>query len=1117
MIIMSLDFSSILADIFAQIIVLAIIALTSTLSFLFYMKREKFGKAFLLVKSASKISPEDFLFTGYYKFYIKRKVPNLEDKDTTNQNTTVEDIIIEKLRTNNDVTILAKPDAGKTRCAYEIFKKLPRHSIILKPTSEPISIEELNPPVRTWYLKKKHYILFLDDVQDYAEKIWISDILLRLKKKNPVSILSTLRTGDEFLKAKESTIFKKDGFEHLLHSDSIVELRDLTFEEGEKIAKGTGRELPIEFSSVGTPGIITIGWGDYNKRYSGLNIEPENTRNAKLLMKAARLTQISGITNIKPEILNAAILAMEESELSQTKITEAETLLKKQDIIGWDIKSRLLRGGGKVLENVVDDYPPQNEGTLQSHLNNLLQNLSDSNALFEMGVTFHFNNNLPMACKAYEKATEIDEKLGSAWLNWGTDLASLAQLIYSEDKEKGKELFNQAFEKDQKAVDFKPDKHEAWNNWGTNLASLAQLIFTEDKEKGKELFNQAFEKYQKAVDFKPDEHEAWNNWGNNLASLAQLIYTEDKENGKELFNQAFEKYQKAVDFKPDKHEAWYNWGTNLASLAQLIYTEDKENGKELFNQAFEKYQKAVDFKPDKHDAWYNWGTNLASLAQLIYTEDKENGKELFNQAFEKYQKAVDFKPDKHEAWYNWGTNLASLAQLIYTEDKENGKELFNQAFEKYQKAVDFKPDKHEAWNNWGTNLASLAQLIYTEDKENGKELFNQAFEKYQKAVDFKPDEHDAWYNWGTNLASLAQLIYTEDKEKGKELFNQAFEKYQKAVDFKPDKHEAWNNWGTNLASLAQLIFTEDKENGKELFNQAFEKYQKAVDFKPDKHEAWNNWGTNLASLAQLIYTEDKENGKELFNQAFEKYQKAVDFKPDKHEAWNNWGNNLASLAQLIYTEDKENGKELFNQAFEKYQKAVDFKPDKHEAWYNWGNNLASLAQLIYTEDEQEGQILFEFAEEKVKHALSFSNLPQYRGLHGMILLALEKIDDGIEEKTHAALLFALGSNAQMAVYELSNAWSHLEDAISARPTALKCGVALAVHLKLFEAEQWPDNLLSTLEENISSLDDRSNLLLNWVKGNGIGKEQPTPMDKNDVPIDVLLALLFSSIEKMEHE
>jgi len=186
----------------------------------------------------------------------------------------------------------------------------------------------------------------------------------------------------------------------------------------------------------------------------------------------------------------------------------------------------------------------------------------------------------------------------------------------------------------------------------------------------------------------------------------------------------------------------------------------------------------------------------------------------------------------------------------------------------------------------------------------------------------------------------------------------------------------------------------------------------------------------------------------------------------------------------------------------------------HKAWSNWGNALANLAQLIYPEEKEKGGALFEQAEEKLKKALSFSNSPQYRGLHGRILLALEKINEGIEEKAHAALLCALDNNAQMAVYELSTVWYHLKDAASSKPIALKCGVALAVHLKLFKAEQWPDDLLPILEENMSSLDDRSKQLLNWVKGNGIEEGQTALADENEAPIDVLLAFLFSTIKKM---
>jgi len=369
------------------------------------------------------------------------------------------------------------------------------------------------------------------------------------------------------------------------------------------------------------------------------------------------------------------------------------------------------------------------------------------------------------------------------------------------------------------------------------------------------------------------------------------------------------------------------------------------------------------------------------------------------------------------------------------------------------------------------------------------------------------------YNVNDHIAlfNLGVVFHNNDNRE------KACEAFEKSVKIKIDLHEAWNNWGNELANLAKLIYPEEKEKGKALYEQAFEKYKEVLHHKPDMHEAWNNWGNNLANLAKLIYPKEKEKGRALFEQAFEKYKEALHHKPDMYEAWYNWGTDLANLAKLIYPEDKEKGRTLFEQAFEKYKEALHHKPDKHEAWYNWGNSLANLAKLIYPEDKEKGRALFEQAEEKLKKALSFSNSPQYRGLHDHILLALEKIDDGIEEKAHAALLCALGNNAQMAVYELSIAWSHLEDAASARPIVLKCGVALAVHLKLFNAEQWPDDLLPTLGKNISFLDGRSKLLLNWVKGNGIGEGETALADKNDAPIDVLLAFLFSTIEKMEHE
>ena len=258
-------------------------------------------------------------------------------------------------------------------------------------------------------------------------------------------------------------------------------------------------------------------------------------------------------------------------------------------------------------------------------------------------------------------------------------------------------------------------------NWGNDLGDLAR---TKTGEQADELFNQAFEKYQKATQFKPDKHEAFYNWGTDLGYLAR---TKTEEQADELFNQAFEKYQKATQFKPDMYEAFYNWGNVLGYLAR---TKTGEQADELFNQTFEKYQKATQFKPDYHKAFYNWGTNLGDLAR---TKTGEQAEELFNQAFEKYQKAIQFKPDYHKAFYNWGNDLVNLAR---TKNGEQAEELFNKAFEKYQKATQFKPDMYEAFDNWGLLLVDLAR---TKTREQVEELYNQAFEKYQKSISLGGD------------------------------------------------------------------------------------------------------------------------------------------------------------------------------------------------------------------------------------------------------------------------------------------------------------------------------------------------------------------------------------------
>jgi len=310
---------------------------------------------------------------------------------------------------------------------------------------------------------------------------------------------------------------------------------------------------------------------------------------------------------------------------------------------------------------------------------------------------------------------EVDSLLAGLYSDWGIHFGDLANTKGGKEAE---ELYNQAFEKYQRAINLNPNFDEAYFNWGIYLVDFAK---TKEGKEVEILYNQAFEKFQKAIDIKPYKQEAYYNWGYYLGDLAE---TKEGKEAEELYNQAFEKFKRAIDIKPDKQEAYNNWGNYLGNLAE---TKEGKEAEELYNQAFEKFQKAIDIKPDKQEAYYNWGSSLGNLAK---TKEGKEAEELYNQAFEKFQKTIDIKPDKQEAYYNWGSSLGNLAK---TKEGKEAEELYNQAFEKFQKAIDIKPDNLEAYTNWGIFLVILSKNKVGKEAE---ELYNQAFEKFQKAFEF---------------------------------------------------------------------------------------------------------------------------------------------------------------------------------------------------------------------------------------------------------------------------------------------------------------------------------------------------------------------------------------------
>lgn len=154
---------------------------------------------------------------------------------------------------------------------------------------------------------------------------------------------------------------------------------------------------------------------------------------------------------------------------------------------------------------------------------------------------------------------------------------------------------------------------------------FSNLALTKKGMEADDLFRQAGEKYDAALNVKSDSYEALYNWG--IAFFAQAK-TKSGAKADELFKQAGEKYDAALKIKPDKQEAYYNWGVALVTWAR---TKSGTEADDLLRQAIEKYRQVVKFKPDDVNALLSWSSALIyqysvvppSQGQLVLNKAKE--------------------------------------------------------------------------------------------------------------------------------------------------------------------------------------------------------------------------------------------------------------------------------------------------------------------------------------------------------------------------------------------------------------------------------------------------------------------------------------------------------------
>jgi hypothetical protein len=190
-------------------------------------------------KSTTKLKPREVMGergspkTGFHDYYS----PRPED-----------DLILAKIENRENVLIVGPPLAGKTRAAYQAFKRLSKHHNVIIPRCDDINAETFLVP-KNWKFWRPR-ILFLDDIHKYVEKNGFERFC---------------RSGIEYKKI-EAKIGGGDIDPAMIFGGSGIELKTITEEEGEKIADAVN----IPWANVkfnGTVGSILLPLREMDIRF----------------------------------------------------------------------------------------------------------------------------------------------------------------------------------------------------------------------------------------------------------------------------------------------------------------------------------------------------------------------------------------------------------------------------------------------------------------------------------------------------------------------------------------------------------------------------------------------------------------------------------------------------------------------------------------------------------------------------------------------------------------------------------------------------------------------------------------------------------------------------------
>jgi len=356
-------------------------------------------------------------------------------------------------------------------------------------------------------------------------------------------------------------------------------------------------------------------------------------------------------------------------------------------------------------------------------------------------------------------------------------------------------LYNEAINDFQKAVDLKPDFAEAYNNCGNAYRKL-------------ERYEEALVQCNRAIEYKSDFAEAYNNRGN-----IYYLFSRDSE--------AISDYSKAIELRPNYTGAYYNRGTAYYYLQNKLIEAKKDWEKVIkLNPSYERELKERIEKINIALELAQTESGLSLVKEEIHEESPIENREP------EAEKPVEHKEEeKHEE-----TVLEIYEESVKEtkkEDKPVESELEKFEEPKTEKVEEQKPEEPivitpEEIKNNDIEIPEIdfKSMFQDEEKENEieddikplTEIFEQIYQPKVEKEDIISDEIKQLHKEIEEMPTPSEFTEEKNDKYIEELINKGEEDvpYDIPLPEEPDKKEDI----TEPARLISPIYssTEEKRN-----------------------------------------------------------------------------------------------------------------------------------------------------------------------------------------------------------------------------------------------------------------------------------------------------------------